>query len=1573
MSFKLKPAPLSTINMTNLIVPISINGRICGGLIDSGAMVSCIGENMLNYLFMDWRSLPDCDGPNTAVAANNSLFTILANKVIDVSMAGLVKSVNFAVSNFTSEAILGLNALSDFKANITFENNKAKIEINNQYQTFILNEKRHFEEPNLSNIDVQSGAAVQIEFNLSTAYRGLAIIKPSESSTSSLIPAVYDIKSEKIMLLFRNDSDNDIHLPARSQIFEIHPVSDHEIKKISEIDLIKNPPLGYYVKEPTSNKVFYQNSFDEKTRYVSNISPNLEDQIPHELIDFSKSGGFGIPPVDLIDPMKIVEKCIPLDLEPTERKKLIDFFLHHKNLPAKHDLDAGALLDTKGNEILMNIPLKQKLPYRNKFYKLKRSDEENLNSIIDFLIFHKLAEVTTVPQYFGSPCFLISRGSKDSPDYQGKISRLLVDTRFVNQFIQLPTSLLSESVTDVIGELNQEITFITSIDLKQAFFSIFLDKDTLDSGISNVCLPNRIIKLKTVPTGISATPVWYRKIITEQIELNEDGDVAPLSNEKYYLKVWFDDLIIATQGDLSDHIDFLIQVMTRLARMNVRINLKKSSWAVDLSKQTIDILGYNIGLGRISPTRAKINKISSFPTPTCTKEIQSFLGLANFLHILLPTSISACSNHLSELTSSKKTFVWNDLYNESFLTIKNAIIENEAYLDLPPTNKLINIIYSDSSEQMYGGFLLRLCIPEDDEDICDRKILNTMPYHDKKLLDQYGPIHKIDTVGSTIGEKLSFLCTLFFENFECNMPHFKSGEFDIVSLLLFTINKSIRALQNVGKNKTEIDEMLNDLATNTTKAKLFAKPKILAFLLSIAINRSVIFVAERGGYLESQGSSYKNEKVSPMILLLSNSDVQLSLLFFEKNFFIQNIKLKTHYKVSIHETLDSQQIFNHVHEILKEKKTKCKLLIGGHFSRSIQKSDRSLSIWQLEALAILHTLDAFKALINQAKLNILCTDSRAAFFIFSKTTQESEKKILRYSLKLSLEYPTVQLLNITGKNNLSDYFSRLGLPKSKFFKETLSPVSLNQNVFSKYENKLLSWTEIAKICENEPDLINFMDKKLSNKNEKFFSQINSLIPTSSSFSLFDKFLNRQSLLDYQSKEFDIHHLENNFSLKQGVLFLFDKPVLPTKLYTIVLFREHYLGLHNGIDPLINIATLLYHVPNKKLMKEIATEITRRCLICMAVKNKLTKKFREGYFPLRTARNAIQLDYCDFPSASILLIVNIFSKFISTYIHRKKSVQSVIESMTNYLGTHGPIDFVTTDNGPEFASPKFSKFLDTLSITKIKSNAYHSESRSLAERYIGLVSQAVHTLSFPKTENWQHYIALATFLMNTKKDENNLSPFCLQFGVKNGFDNLFRTDLNSLHTTHVALDDFYFKTQNQDQFRKQLEPLVEILNSKKKNAIQKRNVNKQSQPFQIGDFVFPKNRYRFLGETKKFRNAYEHVPYVVVNTTKNGYYLKNLIYNNLILRHYNDLKLLNISKKVDNHMSLPKIVIEKLYSLTLEDLNEDYPFIHHEKATKPVTRSAEKNTKAIKEQEKTDLIAFATDLDDDDNFVHFALN
>ena len=78
---------------------------------------------------------------------------------------------------------------------------------------------------------------------------------------------------------------------------------------------------------------------------------------------------------------------------------------------------------------------------------------------------------------------------------------------------------------------------------------------------------------------------------------DEFGNVKPLSNEKYFLKIWFDDLIIATHEDLSDHVDFLIRVLKQLARINVRINLKNSSWAVDLSKHTIDILGFNIGLG----------------------------------------------------------------------------------------------------------------------------------------------------------------------------------------------------------------------------------------------------------------------------------------------------------------------------------------------------------------------------------------------------------------------------------------------------------------------------------------------------------------------------------------------------------------------------------------------------------------------------------------------------------------------------------------------------------------------------------------------------------------------------------------------------------------------------------------------------------------------------------------------------------------------------------------------------------------------------------------------------------------
>ena len=59
---------------------------------------------------------------------------------------------------------------------------------------------------------------------------------------------------------------------------------------------------------------------------------------------------------------------------------------------------------------------------------------------------------------------------------------------------------------------------------------------------------------------------------------------------------------------------------------------------------------------------------------------------------------------------------------------------------------------------------------------------------------------------------------------------------------------------------------------------------------------------------------------------------------------------------------------------------------------------------------------------------------------------------------------------------------------------------------------------------------------------------------------------------------------------------------------------------------------------------------------------------------------------------------------------------------------------------------------------------------------------------------------------------------------------------------------------------------------------------------------------------------------------------------MILCHYNDLKLLKISKWMNNYMSLPKAVIEKLYSLIIEDIIEDYLFIYYKQVSKPVTRS-----------------------------------
>lgn len=78
--------------------------------------------------------------------------------------------------------------------------------------------------------------------------------------------------------------------------------------------------------------------------------------------------------------------------------------------------------------------------------------------------------------------------------------------------------------------------------------------------------------------------------------------------------------------DWEQHVDHLEHLVSRLAEAGLVINLAKCEF-VQASAQ---YLGYVVGHGKVRPQEAKVKAIGEFPSPTCRRALQGFLGMVGY-------------------------------------------------------------------------------------------------------------------------------------------------------------------------------------------------------------------------------------------------------------------------------------------------------------------------------------------------------------------------------------------------------------------------------------------------------------------------------------------------------------------------------------------------------------------------------------------------------------------------------------------------------------------------------------------------------------------------------------------------------------------------------------------------------------------------------------------------------------------------------------------------------------------------------------------------------------------------------
>jgi len=91
----------------------------------------------------------------------------------------------------------------------------------------------------------------------------------------------------------------------------------------------------------------------------------------------------------------------------------------------------------------------------------------------------------------------------------------------------------------------------------------------------------------------------------------------------------FDDVIVGMKIK-EVHDEIVAEVIRRLEKNDLYVKLEKCKWKV----REMGFLGVVIRPDRIKmeKVKVKVKGVLEWPTPKCVKDVQNFLGLANYYH-----------------------------------------------------------------------------------------------------------------------------------------------------------------------------------------------------------------------------------------------------------------------------------------------------------------------------------------------------------------------------------------------------------------------------------------------------------------------------------------------------------------------------------------------------------------------------------------------------------------------------------------------------------------------------------------------------------------------------------------------------------------------------------------------------------------------------------------------------------------------------------------------------------------------------------------------------------------------------
>ncbi|KAK3523590.1 hypothetical protein QTP70_002725 [Hemibagrus guttatus] len=165
-----------------------------------------------------------------------------------------------------------------------------------------------------------------------------------------------------------------------------------------------------------------------------------------------------------------------------------------------------------------------------------------------------------------------------------------------------------------------------------------------------------------------------------------------------FVVVYIDDILIYSRS-MADHQRHVAEVLHRLRDHNLFLKAEKCLF----HQPTVQFLGYVIDHSGVRMDEKKVTAVRDWPAPTTVKELQRFLGFANFYRRFIRGYSSVTSPLTNLLRNKPKTLVWTPAATRAFQTLKQAF--TTAPLLVHPDPELPFIVEVDASTTGVGAVL----------------------------------------------------------------------------------------------------------------------------------------------------------------------------------------------------------------------------------------------------------------------------------------------------------------------------------------------------------------------------------------------------------------------------------------------------------------------------------------------------------------------------------------------------------------------------------------------------------------------------------------------------------------------------------------------------------------------------------------------------------------------------------------------------------------------------------------------------------------------------------------------------